>query len=183
MVQWDEVFIGKNPDEQTRMFHTFLRNQLDKYFPEKTTTITNLDRIWMSPPLKQLHRKLQREFHLHRKSSKYKKLKSEFKKKKRKAIKAFYSEFVTELKISNPGKWYAMAEKIGATDLMNEGETQVESLLGFSNSKCAQQIAEHFAAISNEYSPIDLTQLNVKIDNRKLHTRCSYSFQYEANLF
>ena len=48
---------------------------------------------------------------------------------------------------------------MGATDLMNEGEIQVESLLGFSNSKCAQQIAEHFAAISNEYSPIDLTQL------------------------
>ena len=159
LVQWDVVFEDKNPDEQAKVFHTFLRNQLDRYFPEKTTTITNLDRIWMSPPLKQLHRQMQREHHLHRKSPKYKKLKSKFKKKKRKAIKAFYSEFVTELKLSNPGKWYAMAKKIGATDLINEGETQVESLSEFSNLQSAHKIAEHFAAISNEYLPIDNSQL------------------------
>ena len=78
---------------------------------------------------------------------------------KRKAVKTFYSEFVSELKVSDPGKWYAMAKKIGAVDQMNEGEIKVESLSALSNLQCAEKIAEHFAAISNEYSPVDNSQL------------------------
>ena len=119
---WAEVFDGKNPNEQTSIFQNFLRTLLDKYFPEKVTTISNLDRKWMSPALKQIHRKMQREFYLHRKSKKYKKLKSKFKKMKRKNIKSFYSEFVSELKLSDPGKWYALAKKIGAVDQMIRGD-------------------------------------------------------------
>ena len=113
----------------------------------------------MSPSLKQLHRKMQRELHHNRKSNKYKKLKSKFKRMKRKAVKTFYSEFVNELKSSDPAKWYSMAKKIGSFDQMNQGEVKVESLLNFNNIQCAQKIASHFAAISNEYSPIDTNQL------------------------
>ena len=113
----------------------------------------------MSPTLKQIHRKMQREFFLHRKSSKFKTLKSKFKKMKKKAIRTYYSEFVSELKLSDPGKWYAMAKKIGAVDQMTDGNVKVEALEGLSNSECARIIAEHFAAISNQYSPVDNTQL------------------------
>ena len=42
---------------------------------------------------------------------------------------------------------------------MNGGEVKVESLEELSNSECAQKIAEHFARISNEYSPVDHGQL------------------------
>ena len=52
-----------------------------------------------------------------------------------------------------------MAKKIGSFDQMNQGEIKVESLLNFNNIQCAQKIASHFAAISNEYSPIDTNQL------------------------
>ena len=48
-----------------------------------------------------------------------------------------------------------MAKKIGAVDQMNGGEVMVESLSSLNNLQAAQKIAEHFAAISNEYSPID----------------------------
>ena len=70
---------------------------------------------------------------------------------KRKAMQTFYSEFVSELKMSDPGKWYTMAKKIGVNDQMSKDEIQVESLAGLENVKCAQIIAEHFAAISNQY--------------------------------
>ena len=125
---WDEVFEGTNPDEQVRLFHNFLRTQLDKHFPEKTTKLSNLDRKWFSPELKQLHRKMQREFYHHRKSSKYKKLKSKFKKMKRKAVTIFYSVFVSDLKKTNPSKWHTMTKKIGAVDQMSFGDIEVESL-------------------------------------------------------
>ena len=64
---WDEVFSNRSPDEQVSIFHTFLREQLDAYFPEKCTKISNIDKKWMSPSLKQLHRKMQRELHINRK--------------------------------------------------------------------------------------------------------------------
>ena len=156
---WENVFEGRHPDEQVRIFHNFLRSQLEHYFPEKTTQISNLDRKWFSPALKQLHRKMQREFFSHRKSNKYKQLKSQFKKMKRKALKSYYLDFVTELKQSDPGKWHVMAKKIGAIDQMTAGNVQVESLIGYNNLQSAQKIADHFAKISNEYEPIDVSQL------------------------
>ena len=116
----------------------------------------------MNPNLKQVHRAMQREFCKNRKSEKYKKLKIKFKKMKRKAIKKFYSNFITELKNTNPGKWYRwtnMAKHLGAVDQMTNGEVEVECLAGVDNSAAAQIIAQHFSSVSNEYSPVDLTQL------------------------
>ena len=52
-----------------------------------------------------------------------------------------------------------MAKKIGAVDQMTGGEVNVQSLAGFNNIQSAQKIAEHFAYISNQYEPIDNTQL------------------------
>ena len=45
----DQVFEGKSVDEKVTQFHGFLRIQLDRHFPEKTTKISNLVKKWMSP--------------------------------------------------------------------------------------------------------------------------------------
>ena len=68
---WDEAFLDKSVDEKVDIFHSFLRSTLDQYFPEKTTKMSNFDKAWMSPQLKQLHRAMQREFIKHRKSKKH----------------------------------------------------------------------------------------------------------------
>ena len=102
---------------------------------------------------------MQREFFASRKSEKFKKLKSKFKKMKKLAIRNFYSEFVSEMKMADPGKWYGLAKKIGAVDQMTGGNTCIESLEGLSNSECGDIIAEHFAVISNQYLPVDYSKL------------------------
>ena len=102
---------------------------------------------------------MQREYYKHRKSKKYKKLKSKFKKLKRNTVKTLYSSFVSDLKLTNPGKWYQMAKRIGAVDKMSGGDICVESLSNLDNAECAQKIAEHFASVSNEYYPVDINQL------------------------
>ena len=152
-------FLANLSMKRLTFFYGFLRGQLDRFFPEKTTKMSYLDKDWMSPQLKQIHRAMQREFYRHRKSDKYKKLKSKFKKMKRKTIKTMYSNFVSDLKITDPGKWYHMAKKIGAVDKMSQGEIQVESLSDLNNVESAQKIAEHFSSISNEYLPINTEQL------------------------
>ena len=121
--------------------------------------MSSLDKDWMSPQLKQIHRSMQREFFKNRKSQKYLKLKSKFKKLKRNTVKTLYSGFVTNLKSINPGKWYSMARKIGAVDKSSNGDIKIEALSNFSNSESAQIIAEHFSAVSNQYAPVTAEQL------------------------
>ena len=156
---WDQLFQGKSVDDQAEMFHEWLRISLGKFFPEKQTKMSNLDQKWMSPHLKQIHRNMTREYCKNRRSDKYKKLESKYKKLKRKTIGSFYSDFIQNLKKSNPGKWFKMAKKIGAVGESESEEIKVESLSELSNSQCAQKIAEHYAAISKEYDPIDPRQL------------------------
>ena len=156
---WSTVLGCVNVDEKVNNFHNFLCSTLDKHFPEKEIKISSLDKKWMGPKLKLLHRRVQREYFRNRRSTKWKQMKVRFKREKRKAIKTFYSIFVSELKMTNPGKWYQMAKRIGAVDQMNNGDVLVESLQHLDNSKCAQEIAEYYAKISNEFSPVDPTHL------------------------
>ena len=146
-------------NQKVNSFHDFLRRNLDTFLPEKKTKMSNLDREWMSPQLKQIHRAMQREFYHNRGSKKHKKLKSKFKKLKRKTVKNYYSHFVSELKQTDPAKWYRMAKQIGAVDKMSGGDICVESLSEFDNAQCSQKIAEHFSQISNEYEPVNLHDL------------------------
>ena len=74
-------------------------------------------------------------------------------------MRSLYSSFVYDLKITDPGKWYAMAKKIGAVNDINGSDIKVESLSHLSNKECADVIAQHFSSVSNEYHPIDYTQL------------------------
>ena len=158
-INWNEVFKDKSINDRVEAFHQILRSNLDHFFPEKVTKLTNLDRVWMSPELKQIHRAKQREFYKHRKSTKYQKLKKKFKKLKKKILKEFYSNFVSDLKTTDPGKWFKMAKRIGAIDDINGGNIQVQSLTNLNNAQCAQKIAEHFAKISQEYSPVNISEL------------------------
>ena len=153
--KWDEVLQVESIDQKAENFHEIIRGILDKHLPEKSTTISSLDKKWMSSDLKALLRKKQREFVKNRKSNKWRKLKRKYKKLKKKTVRNFYSNFTNELKEVNP----SMAKRIGAVDQMNGGETVVECLEGLSNNQGAQLIAEHFASVSNQYLPLDNKQL------------------------
>ena len=97
---WDEVLKENCIDQKVISFHKTIRTKLDEFFPEKTIMVSYLDKKWMNPALKTLLRKIKREFYKKRKSPKWKKLKIM----KRKTVQNFYSNFVSELKISNPSK-------------------------------------------------------------------------------
>ena len=62
---------------------------------------------------------------------------------------------MSELKSTNPGRYYEMARKIGGTNDSHLGEIRVESLSEISNKESAQKIADHFASISNDFLPIN----------------------------
>ena len=115
----------------------------------------------MTPKLKNLNRRVKREYYKHRKSAKWRRLKKQFKKLKKKTVRTFYSEFVSELKLTNPSKWYTMARQLGAVQTYKNNELSVECLKGMDNSQAAEEIATHFSKISQEYeySPLATDKL------------------------
>ena len=58
--RWEELLSENDVNMKVRLFHNYLRQLPDKFFPEKNVTISNLDKTWMTPQLKQLLRQVQR---------------------------------------------------------------------------------------------------------------------------
>ena len=75
MHNWSEVFDEEDIDKKVGNFHATLRLKLDEFFPEKSMTVSVLDKKWMNPKLKSLNRKIKREFYKNRKSIKWRKIK------------------------------------------------------------------------------------------------------------
>ena len=153
--RWEGVLNEEDIDKKVESFHTFLQFLLDEYFPEKSVTVSNLDKTWLTPQLKQLLRQVQRERLKHGKGERFKKLWAKFRQLKRARIKNFNSDFVEELKTTNPGKWYVMMKRLGGLDQMNRGRLEIKSLKGLTDKECAEEIARSFASVSQEYSELD----------------------------
>ena len=85
-----------------------------------------------------------------------KKMWAKFRRLKRKRIKNFNTDFITELKTTNPGKWYSMMKRLGGLDQMIWGRLTIKSLEGLSDKDCAEAIAQSFASVSQEYTPVDM---------------------------
>ena len=156
---WPEVFTCEDPHKKAESFHTTLMHMVNKHMPEKTVNITSLDKNWFSPAIKIKHCEMQKEFFRHGKSNKWRKLRSVFRKAKKKAIKNFYSEFVRDLKVSKPGQYYKMAKRIGGIEQQGQGDIYIECLEGMDPQEQVEAVAASFAKISCEYAPVDISRL------------------------
>ena len=72
--EWGEVLGEKDIDKKVENFHETLRKKLDECLPEKTVMVSYLDKKWNTPQMKNLNRKIKREFYKNCKSCKWKKL-------------------------------------------------------------------------------------------------------------
>ena len=102
---------------------------------------------------------MQKEYFRNRKSARWRLLKRRFKSSKRKASKEFYSNFVNELKSTNPGQYHKTAKKLGGIADINEGNLVIECLEHLTPKEQVAKVAESFAAVSQQYEPINLDRL------------------------
>ena len=156
---WEEVFNENRADQKVEMFHKLLRETLDVYFPEKSLKMSNFDKKWFTPELRKLHRCKQREFFMHRYSDKFKKMNKKFKKLKRRNIKNHYLNLNEKLKKSNPRKFFGVMREICNPNFQVNDDCEIQGLKDKSSQEAAELIAEHFAKVSQSYSPIDFTLL------------------------
>ena len=67
-----------------------------------------------------------------------------------------------------------MCKKVGAVDELNSGSLGIKSLTGLCDKQCAEEVAKHFAAVSNEYEPVNLSKLPAYLPSLP-HSRWSSS--------
>ena len=157
--QWKEVTEQEDPHKKASNFHETMISLLDKHLPKKTVKMTSLDKKWFNPSLKMQYNEMQKEYFKNRKSDQWRNLRRKYRRSKRKACKTFYSKFVTDLKSTNPGLFHKMAKRIGTADQNANTKLNIECIENLSPAEQVQKVADSMAKVSNEYKPVDLTQL------------------------
>ena len=156
---WSEVFNCDDPHQKAEQFHNIIVHKMNNHIPEKVVKMTTLDKNWFNPSLKMMYNEMHKEYFKNGKSSKWKRLRSNFNKEKRKASKQFYAEFVANMKTIKPGQYYKMAKKIGGIEQTNHTDLHIECLEGMNPQQQVEAVAEAFASVSCEYEPVKLSEL------------------------
>ena len=66
---------------------------------------------------------------------------------------------MSELKLSNPRKFYQLCKRIGAVDELNHGQLKVKCLDGLSDKESAEAVGQYMSSVSNEYEPVNHEEL------------------------
>ena len=114
--------------------------------------------------MKNLDRKIKREYKKHFKSEKYLRLKKCYDAKYKKAAENYLNKNIRSLKEDDPGKAYQSLKKLGAQPgdcSSDEGSFTLISHMeeNLPKEESAERIAQHFAKISQEFPPIQATLL------------------------
>ena len=175
---WPDFEIEATPNDLVAKFEEIMKHNLDKFLPEKSIKLSLKDKPYINSEIKTLDRKVKREYRKHGKSEKYIQLKSVYNSKLKKATSNFLTKNVANLRESKPGKAFAVLKKMGAEpgDQLEDGSfTLIEHLESkLKDKESADKIANHFASISQEYSPLDMTKLPKHVKERLDITSESY---------
>ena len=123
--------------------------------------LSNEDQPWVTEKIKKIDRQRKRAYAKARRSEKWKRLNKIFKKEVKKAKQNFYKNFIEDLKIKKPSKWYSSLKRIASYDIHKREELIISEICHLSDTKQAEMIADNFAEIQNEYDPIDPKKINI----------------------
>ena len=159
-----------SPSNHAKMLEDLLTKKLDEFLPQKIFKVSSQDKKFINFELKKLHRQKQRQYQKNGKCEKYDQLKATFDVKYREASAIFLRDKVDSLKECEPGKAYKILKNMGAQpgDCEDNHTFSLPNHLAnnLSDQQSAECIADHFASISNEYKPLDLTLLPDRVKIR-----------------
>ena len=131
---------------------------------------------WISEKLKQLKRTFMREYEKRGRTSKYFELKSSYDARLLKEAQKYKEKLESEVKSGDRTSCYAALRKLGG----RPGEPEVQNTFTLANhmdrklspQQSVEVIADHFAAISQDYEPISISALSPKIKQALSNPRC-----------
>ena len=167
---WECVDRNAKPSDQVKKFEEILSEKLNLFCPEKSLKISSHDKPFITAELKMLHRQKNREYCKRGKYLKYMQLKKRFDDLYKSEAKKFVAKSVQELKTSDPGKMYRILKRLGSKPDDEDTETAFALPLhvqdGLSSDQSAECIAEHFASISQEFPPLSVTELPIRVQQK-----------------
>jgi hypothetical protein len=118
--------------------------------------------------LKKLKRQKSREYIKRGKTEKYRKLDAKFQALYKAEGQKYLEKNLNALRDTNPGQAYSILKKMGPQpgDCIDGNTFTLPGHENLSDEASAEQIAEHFAAISQEFPPLDVTKLPARVQNK-----------------
>ena len=167
---WQNIEEDMSPSDQAMAFERILQNKLDTFCPEKSMKISSQDKPWIDKELKTIARKKGREYNKRGKTLKYKKLSKDFDVKYKIAAEKFLRKNMDNLMESKPGQAYNILKRMGAQpgDCIdsNTFTLPAHEEENLSDEQSAERIASHFAAISQEFPPLDTNSLPAHVKEK-----------------
>ena len=159
----DEKWLFMNPNLSptmlTELFEGYTGGILDIFCPEKKVYSRPNEKPFISEDMKILKRRFMREYERHGKSRIYFDLKGSFERKYQSQISKYKDKIIEDVKSGNRSCTYSALRKLG----VRPGDPQTNTFTlpsheekNLTAQQSAEIIADHFAAISQDYNPIDL---------------------------
>ena len=152
-------FIGEQltPTQMVTEFENYSSQLIEKTFPEKTVTVSDYDKPYMTEELKLLRRRRQRLYRKHGKCAEYLALKKLFNEKLRQQAEKYRLKIINEVNEGKRSNLYSALRKLepGYEDKKQSTFTlpsHVEQ--NFSPAESAEAFADFFSSISQQFEPI-----------------------------
>ena len=167
---WEQLREDMSPTEHATIFEKILKDKLDLFCPEKTMRISSQDLPWINAELKAIARRKGREYNKRGKTQKYKILAEEFNTKFKIEAEKYLRKNMDALMQSKPGQAYGILKRMGAQPgdcIDSNGFTlPVHVTENLSDEQSAERIACHFAAISQEFPPLNTNSLPERVQKQ-----------------
>ena len=165
--EWEELNKIVSPTIAVENFENLMSQKIEDYFPLKFSRAPITDKPWISKELSQLSRRKMREYEKNGKSSKYIDLRDQFNRDLKLAISNYRQKQLDSVKNSTVKTGYFILKKMGA----RLGEEVSNDLIlpcheDLTPQEIAEDIADHFSSISNEYKPFQWSDLPPEINKK-----------------
>ena len=173
---WDQVLEATDPSSMVDIFSTLVRNKIEEHVPPKTLKINCLDNEFTTFAIKRVKRKKNREYSKHGNSALYKTLKKQLKETIKTEGKKFISKQIS-LAGEKGNKWIrhtaALLARPGDSS-KNHFDLPDHLERGLTDLESAEEIADFFSHISQEYEPLDIESLPEHVKNKLRDDPCDH---------
>ena len=146
------------PTQLTELFEYYTGAVLNNVCPEKQVFSRPNDLPYVTEDMKVLKRSIQREYEKRGKSPKYLELKCSFDQKMKKEVLKYKDKILEDVRSGNRNSSYSALRKLGVRPGDSSSNTfTLPAHLDYNLTaqQSAEMIANHFAAISQDYEPIN----------------------------
>ena len=158
---WDHLHSQPDVDSKLDLFTSSVFLILNTVAPEKDIRIALDDPPWMNTRIKTIIRQRNREYDKYGKSEKWRKLMRASKSMVKRAKKNLSTNFVSNMKETDPSTWMKRMGKLGRASFQTEHSGWHFQNESKTDQELTNEMADYFANISNDFTPVDPSLLDL----------------------